>query len=320
MKVVTSALAAALTLSSTCTNAFAFTATAHTRSKPTGNFGVNTSVSSSTSLYGRGGGNRGRRQPRVIEVKPPMNMELPNIQIRVVTPNPKGKDDPLGVMGRGEALQLAKEMGNLDLVMINPSSDPPVCKIVEYSKYRYEKEKKAKELKKGSKATEIKEVKMSYKIDVHDYNVRMKNASKFINQGNRVKCTIMFKGREIQHDKLGVQLLEKLANELSDFAIMENKPKRDGRFLSCILSPKPELVKKINERKRALEKDKRKKKEVSKKDFEEKQAEKAAAKANGDKPKEESVKTVSMFDTDEDPLSDLDDLLMNDDLTDDLFS
>merc|ERR1712127_440043 len=100
----------------------------------------------------------------------------------------------------------------------------------------------------------------------------------------------------------------------------ENKPKRDGRFLSCILSPKPELVKKINERKRALEKDKRKKKEVSKKDFEEKQAERAAAKANGDKPKEESVKTVSMFDTDEDPLSDLDDLLMNDDLTDDLFS
>ena len=274
---------------------------------------------SSTSLYARGGPPRGR-QPRVVEQKPPMNEEVPDTDLRVVTPNPKGKDDPLGVMKRGEALKLAKEMGGLDLVLINPNSDPPVCKIVDYSKFRYEKEKKAKELKKNSKATEVKEVKMSYKIDVHDYEVRKKNAGKFIMQGNRVKCTIMFKGREIQHDKLGVELLEKLAAELDDLCIMEGKPKRDGRNLSCIITPRPELVKKINEKKRAEEKEKRKKKEISKKEFEEKQAAKGSTSSVDGETNEEGNGLESMFDDDDDPLSDLDDLLMSDDLTDDLFN
>lgn len=258
----------------------------------------------------------GPRQPRRVEEKPPMNLEVPNIQLRVVTPNPKGKDDPLGIMGRAEALSLAKDMGGLDLVLINAKSDPPVCKIVDYSKFRYEKERKAKMLKKNSKATEVKEVKMSYKIDVHDYNVRKKNASKFIGQGNRVKCTIMFKGREIQHDKLGVELLGKLATDLEDVCLMEGKPKREGRNLSCILTPRPEVVKKINEKKRAEEKKKRKAKEQGKKEFEEKQAKKAAAKgvtanaANGGR--------ILDFDS-EDSLDDLDELLKGDDLTDDLF-
>merc|ERR1712071_284905 len=187
-------------------------------------------TSQSTSCTELNMGRRGgtRRQPRVIEVKPPMNRELPNTEMRVVTPNPKGKDDPLGVISRDSALDLAKEMGGLDLIMINPNSVPPVCKIVDYSKYRFEKEKKAKELKKNSKATGVKEVKMSYKIDVHDYEVRKKAANKFILQGNRVKCSIMFKGREIQHDKLGFELLDKLAGELEEICVMEGRPKRDG--------------------------------------------------------------------------------------------
>merc|ERR1711957_453453 len=103
-----------------------------------------------------------------------------------------------------------------------------------YSKYRYEKEKKAKEAKKNSKSSEVKEVKMSYKIDVHDYGVRIKNASKFINQGNRVKCTVQFKGREVQHDKLGVELLGKMAEDMTKICTMDSKPKREGRSLICI--------------------------------------------------------------------------------------
>lgn len=278
-------------------------------------FGSQTGNSVESSTLLQMGKYRGRRggSPRVVEVKPPMNLEVPDGDLRVVTPNPKGKDDPLGIMGRSEALKLAKDMGGLDLVLINNNSDPPVCKIVDYSKFRYEKEKKAKELKKQSKATEVKEVKMSYKIDVHDYEVRKKNTSKFIQQGNRVKCTIMFKGREVQHDKLGVELLQKLAAELDDLCLMEGKPKREGRNLSCIMTPRPEVVKKINEKKRAEQKAQRKKKEKTKKEFEEIQAAKLEAKNKG-KSKDDSI-----FDAKEDPLSDLDDLL-RDDLADDLFN
>mmetsp|Transcript_7664 Transcript_7664/g.11265 ORF Transcript_7664/g.11265 Transcript_7664/m.11265 type:complete len:323 (+) Transcript_7664:80-1048(+) len=280
-----------------------------------------TSTSTELKMARRGGG---RGQARVIEVKPPMNEDLPNTELRVVTPNPKGKDDPLGIMSRDSAMQLAQEMGGLDLIMINPNSDPPVCKIVDYSKYRFEKEKKAKELKKNSKATEVKEVKMSYKIDVHDYEVRRKAASKFILQGNRVKCSIMFKGREIQHDKLGFELLDKLAADLEDVCIMEGRPKRDGRNLSCVITPKPEVVKKINEKKRAVEKEKRRSKEKSKKEYDEKMAAKQAAQGN-DKSKEADDDGSFPLpfdleeDDDDDPLKDLDDLLGGDDLTDDLF-
>jgi len=249
------------------------------------------------------------------ESRPKMNEQINFPTLRVVTPNPKGKDDPLGVMSLTEAFALAKEMGSLDLVLVNGKSDPPVCKIVDYSKYRYMQEKKAKETKKKSKATEVKEVKMSYKIDVHDYEVRKKNALKFLNQGNRVKCTVVFKGREIQHDKLGFELLEKLSIELEDTCVRESKPRRDGRFLSYILSPRPDVMKKINERRRAAEKTKKKnRKEAYTQKLEEKEAEKVTA-------TESDVKSVVDGDDDtflDDVESSLDDLL-GDDYVDDLF-
>jgi len=115
-----------------------------------------------------------------------MNNEIEQNELRVVTPNPKGKDDILGVMSKAEALEMAKELGGLDLILINPNADPPVCSIQDYSKYRYNKEKKSKEKKKANKSNELKEVKMTYKIDSGDYDVRKKSADKFINQGNRV--------------------------------------------------------------------------------------------------------------------------------------
>jgi len=202
-----------------------------------------------------------------------MNDEIQAAELRVVTPTPKGKDEALGIMSREDALAKAEEMGGLDLILVNPNSDPPVCKIVDYSKYRYMQEKKAKEVKKNSKASELKEVKMSYKIDVHDYDVRKKNALKFLNQGNRVKCTIMFRGREMQHDNLGRELLEKLAGDMSDVCVKEGKPKREGRNLSLIVSPRAEVLKQVNENRRAEEKAKKAKKQ----ERQQKKAEAAAA-------------------------------------------
>ena len=209
-----------------------------------------------------GGGGRGRPPPPVIDAnRPVMNGEITATQLRVITPNPKGKDEALGIMSRDEALQLAATMGGLDLILVNNNSDPPVCKIVDYSKYRYMLEKKAKEVKKNSKASELKEIKMSYKIDVHDYDVRKNSCAKFLKQGNRVKCTVMFRGREVQHDKLGFELLAKLAQELDDICVREQgRPQREGRNLSWILTPRPEVLKLVNEQRRAMDKAKKQKK------------------------------------------------------------
>lgn len=272
---------------------------------------------------------RGRpRGPlRVIEQKPTMNQEITQSEVRVVIPNPKGtgKDEPLGIMSKEEALQKAQDMGGLDLILINENSDPPVCKIVDYSKWRYMKEKKAKELKKNAKATEVKEVKMSYKIDVHDYDVRKRNAQKFLLQGNRVKCTVMFRGREMQHDALGFDLLAKLAEELEKVASPEGKPKREGRQIGMMLSPKPEVLKKINDDKRALEKKKKKQKDQSLVARQEAEAVAAAAASEAAaeaQKKEETMDALanSLKEEDDDALSaSLDDLLGSDDLTDELF-
>jgi translation initiation factor IF-3 len=203
------------------------------------------------------------------EIRPPMNDGISAAYMRVVTPTPGGKDQALGVMSRAEALQKAKELGGLDLIMINDKSDPPVCKIVDYSKYRYMLEKKAKEVKKNSKANEVKEVKMSYKIDVHDYDVRKKMAQRFIRQGNRVRATVMFRGREVQHEKLGFELLDKLAVDLDEVSMREGKAKREGRNLSLLLGPRIEVLKAVNEYRKSQDKLKKQKKKLL---FEERKA------------------------------------------------
>jgi len=281
---------------------------------------VNFSPRNDMSLLARMKRRGQRRAPPVKEYKPPMNGEIPERDLRVVTPSAKGKDEPLGVMSRADALAKAKEMGGLDLILVNPNSDPPVCKIVNYSKYRYMNERKAKEVKKNSKASELKEVKMSYKIDVHDYDVRRKNALKFLKQGNRVKCTIMFKGREMQHDKLGFELLEKLAEDMSEICVKEGKPKKEGRSLSLIVSPRAEVLKLVGETRRAGEK-------AKKAERTERQVKKAANKAalvatSSDETEEAEEEVLSMqeeIDLDSDIESSLDDLFGSDDLTDDLF-
>ena len=243
-----------------------------------------------------------------------MNDEISFPELRVVVASSSGgKDEALGIMSRKDALARAQAEGGLDLILINEKSDPPVCKIVDYSKYRYMQLKKAKEVKKNSKASELKEVKMSYKIDVHDYAVRKKNALKFLQQGNRVKCTVMFRGREVQHDNLGYDLLDKLAEELSDLATKEGRPKREGRNLSLILGPRAEVMKAISDGRRAEEKAKKKKKQER---LEQRKAMKDESKAAGG---------ASPVDLDEDDEDDADDdsleaLLGGDPTTKDLFA
>ena len=260
----------------------------------------------------RGPPRGGRRPPPKKEDTPPMNQEIKAKELRVVVANNAGgKDDPLGIISREEALAKAKELGNLDLVLINDKSDPPVCKIVDYSKYRYTLEKKAKEVKKNSKVSELKEVKMSYKIDVHDYGVRKKSAQKFLEKGNRVKATVMFRGREVTHDKLGYELLDKLSQELEEIALREGRAKKEGRNLSLILSPKPEVMKAITDQRKAQDKKKKLEKVA---ELQKRATEKTpAVLANGD---------IGLLDDDDDDDetedASLDDLF-TDDFTDNLF-
>lgn len=136
-----------------------------------------------------------------------------------------------------DALALAKEK-DLDLVIVSPGQEPPVAKILDYGKYRYEVEKRAKEARKKQKSAEIKEIKIRYKIDVHDYNVRIKNIKKFLAEGNKVKITVMLRGREMQHSKLAYELAERFLEDLKDTTFtLERKPILEGRNVITIVAP-----------------------------------------------------------------------------------
>lgn len=254
-----------------------------------------------------------------------MNNEIQHDELRINVQNKDGKDESLGIMTKAEALAKAKELGELDLILINANSEPPVCKIVDYSKYRYEQEKKRKEKAKNSKATEVKEVKMSYKIGDHDYGVRLKAATKFIKQGNRVKATVQFRGREVQHDNLGIELLKRLATDLEDMANMEGRPRREGRNLGAILTPRSEVVKAINDAKRQKEKEKKKAKAESLAKKQQDDQAKAVAEASVEQKEKSLLDDIGDFDDgmdDEDDLDDmdLDELLGSSKVADDLFA
>nr|YP_009295814.1 translation initiation factor 3 [Schimmelmannia schousboei]AOM64749.1 translation initiation factor 3 [Schimmelmannia schousboei] len=143
----------------------------------------------------------------------------------------------LGIYSSNEAFKIALDKG-LDLVMISDKSDPPVCKIIDYGKYKFNQEKKAKEARKKQHNAVLKEVKMRYNIEQHDYNVRINNALRFLQAGDKVKATITFRGREIQHTKLAIELLDKMAKDLHNVADVQQSPSRDGKFMIMILSPK----------------------------------------------------------------------------------
>nr|YP_009393067.1 translation initiation factor 3 [Bostrychia moritziana]ARW61629.1 translation initiation factor 3 [Bostrychia moritziana] len=144
--------------------------------------------------------------------------------------------EQLGIFSSNEALDIALNKG-LDLVVISDKSEPPVCKIVDYGKYKFAQEKKAKEAKKKQHSASIKEVKMRYKIEEHDYKVRLNQALRFLQAGDKVKTTIVFRGREIQHFNLAIQLLTKMAKDLKHLSEIQQAPMKDGKNVTMILSP-----------------------------------------------------------------------------------
>ena len=176
--------------------------------------------------------------------------ELPNINERINYPELRVVDSDgqqLGVIDRIKALEIASKR-ELDLVLVSEKANPPVCRIMDYGKYKFEQEKKAKEARKKSHQTEVKEVKMRYKIDKHDYDVRIGQALRFLKAGDKVKCTVIFRGREIQHSNLAETLLQKMANDLEEQSEVQQSPKREGRNMIMFLSPrKTPLIKKEEE-------------------------------------------------------------------------
>nr|YP_010850994.1 Translation initiation factor 3 [Aphanocladia stichidiosa]WGH13984.1 Translation initiation factor 3 [Aphanocladia stichidiosa] len=142
----------------------------------------------------------------------------------------------LGICSSEEAMSIASNQG-LDLVVISDKSNPPVCKIIDYGKYKFSQEKKAKEAKKKQHNAAIKEVKMRYKIENHDYQVRLNQALRFLQSGDKVKTTITFRGREVQHTNLAIELLNKMAQDLNEISIVQQIPIKDGKNITMILAP-----------------------------------------------------------------------------------
>ncbi|MBF2004059.1 translation initiation factor IF-3 [Chlorogloeopsis fritschii PCC 9212] len=166
--------------------------------------------------------------------------DLPQINERIRFPKIRVIDTDgaqLGIMSPQEALQLAEEK-ELDLVLLSDKADPPVCRIMDYGKYKFEQEKKAREARKKQHTADVKEVKMRYKIEAHDYNVRVKQAERFLKDGDKVKATVMFRGREIQHSDMAEELLKRMAADLDEVAEVQQAPKKEGRNMMMLLSPK----------------------------------------------------------------------------------
>ena len=162
-----------------------------------------------------------------------LNEEIRDKEIRVI-----GNDGAqLGIMSAAQANEMAEEQG-LDLVKISPNATPPVCKIMDYSKFCFDQKKREKEAKKNQKVVEIKEIRMSPSIDTNDFNTKVKNAQKFLKDGNRVKVSVRFRGREMAHTNIGEKLLMDFGEACADCANMEKNPKLEGRFMGMFLAPK----------------------------------------------------------------------------------
>jgi translation initiation factor IF-3 len=166
--------------------------------------------------------------------------EGPRINDEIRVPQVRLIDDAgemIGVMSAREALIRAYDLG-LDLVEISPNAVPPVCKILDYGKYKYEQQKKANEARKKQKVVEIKEIKVRPNIDDHDYDVKMKQMRNFIGEGDKVKVTLRFRGREMAHQELGVKVLERIRNDLTELVKVEQMPKLENRQMVMVVSPK----------------------------------------------------------------------------------
>jgi translation initiation factor IF-3 len=168
-----------------------------------------------------------------------INEEIHIREVRVTGAN----GEQLGIMLTRDALKLAEDQ-HLDLVEVAPKARPPVCRIMDFGKYRYEQQKRDKEARKKQKVITIKEVKLRPNIEQHDFDVKLKNAQRFIEEGNKVKVTVMFRGRELSHPELGNVILDKMSAALGDTVNVERTAKLEGKNMTMILSPKAQKAKK----------------------------------------------------------------------------
>ncbi len=164
---------------------------------------------------------------------PRINEEIAVLRVRLVDE----RGGMVGIVGRNEALAMAADAG-LDLVEIAPGADPPVCKILDYGKFKYEEQKKKNEARKKQKIIEVKEIKLRPSIDDHDYQVKMRSMNKFIEEGDKVKVTMRFRGRELAHQELGMNVLMRVKEDLDAIAKVEQTPRMEGRQMTMVVSPK----------------------------------------------------------------------------------
>ena len=162
-----------------------------------------------------------------------LNEEIRDREVRVVDQN----GEQLGVMSSRDALALAEER-QLDLVKIAPQARPPVCKLMDYGKYRFEQSKKEREFRKNQKVITVKEVRLSATIEDHDIDVKFKNAVKFLKEGNKVKVTIRFRGRQITHSEIGRQVMTEFADRIKEYGTVDKAPQIEGRNMSMFISPR----------------------------------------------------------------------------------
>lgn len=172
-------------------------------------------------------------KPVPVQSGPRVNEQITSNEVRLIGADGSNHD----VVGITEAMEMAYEAG-LDLVEISPNANPPVCKVLDYGKYKYQAQKKAAEARKKQKTIEIKEIKMRPNIDTHDYDVKMRNALRFLGHGDKVKVTIRFRGREMAHQNLGLQLLHRVRDEIDEVAKVEFHPRMEGRQMIMILAPR----------------------------------------------------------------------------------
>ncbi|MCC5465847.1 MULTISPECIES: translation initiation factor IF-3 [Pelosinus] len=164
-----------------------------------------------------------------------INEEIRAREVRLTS----ATNEPLGIVQLRDALQMAAEQ-HLDLVEVAPTAKPPVCRIMDFGKFKYEQQKREKEAKKKQKVVTVKEVKLRPNIEDHDFDVKFKNAQRFLEDGDKVKVTIMFRGRELSHPELGKKVLDKMASQIKDIANIERAARLEGKNMIMILAPKPQ--------------------------------------------------------------------------------
>ena len=171
-------------------------------------------------------------QRRTKDRGPRSNNRIYSPEVQVIS----SSGENLGVLNTSEAISIAKEQG-LDLIEISPNANPPVCKIIDIGKYKYDQQKKAHKAKKKQKVMNLKEIKLRPVTEIHDYNFKIKNAQKFLTKGDKVKFTVQFRGREMQHTNLGYELMQRITDDIASLGKIEVRPKFEGRQIIMIIQP-----------------------------------------------------------------------------------